>query len=107
MKLDDEQQYEQAWAAALAASALQRTQYEFDGSAKARLSHALKPFLTGGIGLPGMSIWTPLNLMIVPASSSRMPVGHDQRFWAPAHPLMILQAGCFKKIEDCLLSTEY
>lgn len=52
------------------------------------------------------SIWTPLDLMIVPASSSRMPVGHEQRFWAPAHPLMILQAGCFKKIEDCLLSTE-
>jgi RNA polymerase sigma-70 factor (ECF subfamily) len=52
MKLDDEQQYEHAWAAALAASALQRTQYEFDSSAKARLFHALKPFLTGGIGLP-------------------------------------------------------
>jgi len=53
MKLDDEQQYEQAWAAALAASALKRTQYEFDNSAKARLFHALKPFLTGGVGLPG------------------------------------------------------
>ena len=52
------------------------------------------------------SIWTPLDLMIVPASNSRMPIGHEQRFWAPAHPLMILQAGCFKKIEDCLLSTE-
>jgi RNA polymerase sigma-70 factor (ECF subfamily) len=53
MTLDDEQQYEQAWAAALAASALKRTQYEFDNSAKARLFHALKPFLTGGVGLPG------------------------------------------------------
>ena len=53
MKLDDEQQYEQAWAAALAASALKRTQNEFANSAKARLFHALKPFLTGGVGLPG------------------------------------------------------
>jgi RNA polymerase sigma factor (sigma-70 family) len=53
MKLDDEQQYEQAWAAALAASALKRTQYEFDNSAKALLFQALKPFLTGGVGLPG------------------------------------------------------
>jgi RNA polymerase sigma-70 factor (ECF subfamily) len=53
MTLDDEQQYEQAWAAALAASALKRTQNEFANSAKARLFHALKPFLTGGVGLPG------------------------------------------------------
>jgi len=26
------------------------------------------------------SIWTPLDLMIVPASSSQMPVGNEQRF---------------------------
>jgi triacylglycerol lipase len=51
------------------------------------------------------SIWTPLDLMIVPAWSSRMPVGHEQRFWAPAHPLMILQVGCFRKIENCLSVT--
>jgi RNA polymerase sigma factor (sigma-70 family) len=53
VKLDDEQQYEQAWAAALAARALKRTQNEFENSAKARFFHALKPFLTGGVGLPG------------------------------------------------------
>jgi triacylglycerol lipase len=52
------------------------------------------------------SIWTPLDLMIVPASSSRLPVGREQKFWAPAHPLMILQAGCFRKIEDCLSIAE-
>jgi RNA polymerase sigma-70 factor (ECF subfamily) len=52
MKLDEEQQYEQAWAAALAARALNQTQNEFENSAKARLFHALKPFLTGGVGLP-------------------------------------------------------
>jgi RNA polymerase sigma factor (sigma-70 family) len=53
MKLDDEQRYQQAWAAAMAARALERTQNEFENSAKARLFHALKPFLTGGVGLPG------------------------------------------------------
>ena len=52
------------------------------------------------------SIWTPLDLMIVPASSSSMPLGHEQRFWAPAHPLMILQTGCFRKIENCLSVTK-
>jgi triacylglycerol lipase len=53
------------------------------------------------------SIWTPLDLMIVPASSSHMPVGSEQRFCAPAHPLMILQVGCFRKIKHCLSVTEY
>jgi RNA polymerase sigma factor (sigma-70 family) len=50
MKLDEEQQYEQAWAGALAARALTRTRNEFENSAKARLFHGLKPFLTGGVG---------------------------------------------------------
>src|SRR5438093_10627521 len=53
MKSDDEQQYEQAWAAALVARALERTQDVFNNSAKACLFHALKPFLNGGVGLPG------------------------------------------------------
>ena len=52
MKSDDEQQYEQAWAAALVARALERTEEEFHHGPKARVFHALKPFLTGGVGLP-------------------------------------------------------
>src|SRR4029434_11251828 len=52
MRLDEEQQYEQAWAAALVARALERTEKEFDNVAKTRLFHALKPFLTGGVHLP-------------------------------------------------------
>jgi RNA polymerase sigma factor (sigma-70 family) len=52
MRLDEEQRYEQAWAAALVARALERTQNEFDHRAKRPLFDALKPFLTGGIGLP-------------------------------------------------------
>jgi RNA polymerase sigma-70 factor (ECF subfamily) len=49
--LNEEQQYERAWAAALVARALEGIRAEFNGP-KAPLFSALKPFLTGGIGLP-------------------------------------------------------
>lgn len=52
LELDEEQRYEQAWATALVARALERTEDEFVNGAKARLFHVLKPFLTGGVGLP-------------------------------------------------------
>lgn len=58
LRLDAEQQYEQAWAAALVARALERTeneQFEKPESVRgrqARVFNALKPFLTGGVGLP-------------------------------------------------------
>ncbi len=35
------------------------------------------------------SIWTPLDMMIVPASSSQMPVGKNVRVWVPAHCHMV------------------
>ena len=41
-----------AWATALVARALERTEEEFHHGPKARVFHALKPFLTGGVGLP-------------------------------------------------------
>jgi RNA polymerase sigma factor (sigma-70 family) len=50
--VDEEQQYEKAWAAALVARALGRIQAEFDNGPKERLFSGLKPFLTGGVGLP-------------------------------------------------------
>lgn len=52
VKSDEEQQYEQTWATALVARALERTEEEFHHGPKARVFHALKPFLTGGVGLP-------------------------------------------------------
>jgi RNA polymerase sigma factor (sigma-70 family) len=51
-KSDEEQQYEQTWATALVARALERTEEEFHHGPKAPVFHALKPFLTGGVGLP-------------------------------------------------------
>jgi RNA polymerase sigma factor (sigma-70 family) len=50
--MPEEQQYEQAWAAALVARVLEQTEKEFDSAAKARIFRALKPFLTGGVALP-------------------------------------------------------
>jgi triacylglycerol lipase len=36
------------------------------------------------------SIYTPLDLSIIPATSSRMPVGRNVVVWAPLHPLMTM-----------------
>lgn len=35
------------------------------------------------------SIWTPLDLMIVPANSSQMSVARDLQIWVPAHAWMV------------------
>ncbi len=50
--LDEEQHYEQCWAAALVACALARLGREFGDGPKVRLFGELKPFLSGGVGLP-------------------------------------------------------
>jgi RNA polymerase sigma factor (sigma-70 family) len=53
LPLDEEQQYEQRWAASLVAHALERVRREFDNVSKEHLFDGLKPFLSGGVGLPG------------------------------------------------------
>jgi triacylglycerol lipase len=35
------------------------------------------------------SIWTPFDLMIVPATSSQLPIGRDVQVWTPTHPWML------------------
>lgn len=35
------------------------------------------------------SIWTPFDLMIVPANSSQLPVGQDVQVWTATHPWML------------------
>ena len=52
MTFDEEQRYEQSWATALVARALEHIEAEFGNGHKARLFSELKPFLTGGVGLP-------------------------------------------------------
>jgi RNA polymerase sigma factor (sigma-70 family) len=50
--LDEEQQYERRWAATLVTRALKRLAAEFGAGSKARIFAELKPFLSGGVGLP-------------------------------------------------------
>jgi RNA polymerase sigma-70 factor (ECF subfamily) len=50
--LDEEQHYEQCWAAALVACALARLAAEFQDEPKVRPFAELKPFLCGGVCLP-------------------------------------------------------
>ena len=40
-------------------------------------------------GISFTSIWSPLDLMIVPANSSRVPAGRSISVRTPAHPLMV------------------
>jgi len=44
------------------------------------------------------SIWTPLDLMIVPASSSHTGLGREIKIWMPAHPLMALHPICIRAV---------
>ena len=50
-------------------------------------------------------IWTPLDLIIIPANSSRMPVGREVRIWSVAHPLLLLQPSAIRAISQALLET--
>jgi RNA polymerase sigma factor (sigma-70 family) len=49
--LDEEQHYEQRWAAALVDRALKRVSADFVGGPRELLFNELRPFLTGGVGL--------------------------------------------------------
>jgi len=51
-KLEEEQHYDQSWAAALVSAALSRLSAEFQEEPKRRLFAELKPFLCGGEYLP-------------------------------------------------------
>jgi triacylglycerol lipase len=49
-----------------------------------------------------ITMWTPLDLMIVPATSSRMPVGREIKFWVPCHPLMVWLRSCHRAVAAAL-----
>jgi triacylglycerol lipase len=48
------------------------------------------------------SLWTPLDLMVVPASSSRAGIGREVKLWMPAHPLMVLHPRAWRVVADLL-----
>ena len=48
------------------------------------------------------SIYTPLDLMVVPARSSEMPQAENVRIWAALHPSLILEARCIRAVANAL-----
>ncbi|MBD2097774.1 lipase [Trichocoleus sp. FACHB-591] len=48
------------------------------------------------------SIWTPLDLMIVPANSSLMPVGQSVPVWVPSHAWMVSHPQSLQAVASCL-----
>ena len=48
------------------------------------------------------SLWTPFDLMILPARSSCLKVGTAQMLRVLAHPLMVWQPSCLRAIATCL-----
>lgn len=53
-----------------------------------------------------MSIWTPLDLMIVPASSSVIPVGRELKIPVLLHDWMIKDARVLEAIAAFLLELQ-
>ncbi len=49
-----------------------------------------------------VSIWTRWDLSIIPASSSRMPVGTMIPLSVPAHPLMLWSGKSYRAVKDAL-----
>ena len=50
------------------------------------------------------SFYTPLDLVIVPASSSAMPQARNVRVWASLHPSLILEKRCIRAVAAALRS---
>ncbi|CAA9326929.1 Lipase family protein, sll1969 homolog [uncultured Leptolyngbya sp.] len=48
------------------------------------------------------SIWTPFDLMIVPATSSQMPIGREARVWVLGHNWVVTSALGLKAIAQAL-----
>lgn len=51
---------------------------------------------------PFLSIWTPLDLTVVPADSSVLPVGESRRVINPAHALMVYDRRVQRMVADFL-----
>ena len=48
------------------------------------------------------SIWTPLDLMILPADSSRTPDGRELKIWIPIHPFLVWSPICLRTVAEVL-----
>jgi triacylglycerol lipase len=48
------------------------------------------------------SFWTPLDLIVIPASNAIVPGQRAKRIWCIAHPLMVFEPRCLRAIAACL-----
>jgi triacylglycerol lipase len=48
------------------------------------------------------SVWSPLDLTIVPANSSVLPVGKTRRVWSPAHGIMMYDPNVMRVVAGLL-----
>jgi triacylglycerol lipase len=48
------------------------------------------------------SVWSPLDLTIVPANSSVLPVGESRRVWSPAHGVMMFDPNVMRVVAQLL-----
>jgi triacylglycerol lipase len=53
-------------------------------------------------GVRTTSVWTPFDLMILPASSSRLPGAHNETLPILIHPLMVRQESAFARVAAAL-----
>jgi triacylglycerol lipase len=72
------------------------------GSAFLRDLNADVARLDGPDGLDVTSIWTPFDLMILPAESSRLPVGREVLVAAPLHALMLHDPRALRAVTEAL-----
>ena len=52
--------------------------------------------------IPVLSLWTPLDLMILPATSSLIPIGETRRIVVPLHTLMLHDRRVFAAVAEFL-----
>lgn len=72
------------------------------GARQLRPGSALLEGLADGssvlLRIPRLSLYTPLDLMIVSATSSAVPWMPSERHWVVAHPLMVFDRGVHRRI---------
>jgi len=51
------------------------------------------------------SLWTPLDLIVLPARSSVVPTARCRKVWALGHPFMVWQRHCHRAVAESLGET--
>jgi triacylglycerol lipase len=71
-------------------------------------SEMLRDLNSSAAGLAALeytSLYTPLDLAIVPSTSSRLPVARNVIAWVPLHPLMLMMSEPLRMVAEALHGT--